>query len=660
MLHPSQSSRCFLCAIWVSLLCPLLATSATYYVSPQGNDNANGSITSPWKTVTKAIESASSGDRIELFGGVYRERIQTHGPAFTDWVTVTAHDLNAPPIIRGSDVVTTWTREGETPIWSCPTANLAFQAGWDLTESGWVPRPIRRTQQVFVDGTPLQMIGLPTLRPMVTGYSLVPIGHDFHDMYPGTFYTDETAEKLYVWLVDGSQPAQHLVEVSVRCETLLSTKSLIRYENITFEHSNSFEELTESSLNSYGRGMIRLEAGGRCELVDCTIRWGDSIGILILDTVSAEIRNCLISNNGWLGVLPIAGGGVDLVRRIADCTVTYNNCRHFISGWGDGGIKVCGSPNGGYVSVVSNHVAWNFGPGIWVDTGNRDGLSSIVIDSNFVHDNQLGVMIEVSKAVKVSNNLLSHNTLYQLYVINSDSTFSWNNTIVGGDYGVVVAADGRTDGAVTYSCVNNQFFNNIVSDFAKWGISIDTERHTVTDGYDCFGNVSDNNMFFRNLSSEGYFVEPGLSVYNSLCDWQARGYDANSIWSAPAFQDNLYRLSSASPAKNVGRAGLWTIQDRDRGGQQRLAGDGVDLGCYEWPGAELVGDTHYVISNNSGTSPYVSPATAASSITAALCVAADGDTVAVGGGNYREGLDLTMFSEVKIRLNENELIVLEP
>ena len=49
-------------------------SQSVIYVSPNGDDNNDGSLSSPYKTITKALSIINSGT-IKLLGGVYREKI---------------------------------------------------------------------------------------------------------------------------------------------------------------------------------------------------------------------------------------------------------------------------------------------------------------------------------------------------------------------------------------------------------------------------------------------------------------------------------------------------------------------------------------------------------------------------------------------------------
>ncbi len=51
------------------------AFAGTYYVAPNGDDGADGSISSPWKTIGFAVESTGPGDTILVRGGTYQERV---------------------------------------------------------------------------------------------------------------------------------------------------------------------------------------------------------------------------------------------------------------------------------------------------------------------------------------------------------------------------------------------------------------------------------------------------------------------------------------------------------------------------------------------------------------------------------------------------------
>jgi hypothetical protein len=67
-------------AIWVTAIVSVCALawaghSATYYVSTSGSDGANGSIGTPWATVTHAKAVSAAGDVVHVATGFYPERV---------------------------------------------------------------------------------------------------------------------------------------------------------------------------------------------------------------------------------------------------------------------------------------------------------------------------------------------------------------------------------------------------------------------------------------------------------------------------------------------------------------------------------------------------------------------------------------------------------
>src|SRR5260221_3804610 len=64
------------------------ATGPRLYVSPAGDDKADGTQSRPWKTVQHAVRQLKPGDTLYLRGGVYYEH-----------VTVTARGTAERPIV---------------------------------------------------------------------------------------------------------------------------------------------------------------------------------------------------------------------------------------------------------------------------------------------------------------------------------------------------------------------------------------------------------------------------------------------------------------------------------------------------------------------------------------------------------------------------------
>lgn len=52
------------------------ASAAEYFVSPKGDNAADGSRARPWHTIQRAADVAAAGDTVTIRGGVYREWVK--------------------------------------------------------------------------------------------------------------------------------------------------------------------------------------------------------------------------------------------------------------------------------------------------------------------------------------------------------------------------------------------------------------------------------------------------------------------------------------------------------------------------------------------------------------------------------------------------------
>lgn len=102
MMQFSQTTTLFRHFVFIIPLSVALTSQsfgATYYVAPNGNNSANGSIGSPWDTLEYATSRMSGGDTLYVRGGTYNEVFDLYGPDGT---------AANPTIIRNYP--------GETPV----------------------------------------------------------------------------------------------------------------------------------------------------------------------------------------------------------------------------------------------------------------------------------------------------------------------------------------------------------------------------------------------------------------------------------------------------------------------------------------------------------------------------------------------------------------
>lgn len=69
-------SRAFAVVVTAVSIFAARAEAATYYVATNGNDSAAGSLSAPFRTLTKAVSVVRPGDTVNVRGGVYKETPQ--------------------------------------------------------------------------------------------------------------------------------------------------------------------------------------------------------------------------------------------------------------------------------------------------------------------------------------------------------------------------------------------------------------------------------------------------------------------------------------------------------------------------------------------------------------------------------------------------------
>ena len=133
---------CFSVGFVVS--CLQTAGAATLVVSPDGDDQANGSRTTPFRTIGRAAAAMRAGDVCLVRAGVYRETVRPTSSGEAAKPVVFRNWPGERPVIAGGDPVTDWERVNDN-IWRASIS-------WDLG----------RNNQVFIDGTAGQEARWPT------------------------------------------------------------------------------------------------------------------------------------------------------------------------------------------------------------------------------------------------------------------------------------------------------------------------------------------------------------------------------------------------------------------------------------------------------------------------------------------------------------------
>ncbi|HZV97924.1 MAG TPA: right-handed parallel beta-helix repeat-containing protein [Methylophilaceae bacterium] len=532
----------------VSLLALLSITpaawSATYYVATNGSDTANGtSLTSPFRTIQKAMNTVVAGDVVNVRGGTYREEINAYrGGAAGNYVTVQGYNGEVP-VVKGSEIVTGWTLHG---------GNIWKKTNWGIN-----------SQQVFAAGraASLQQIGMPST--MVTSWEYhAPVGSGLSSMRAGSFYYDGGAKTLYVWLPDGSNPNNTTMEVSTKRRLFYMGAGYIYLKGIAFRH-------TSTSAYTQQGSAVELGANSIADKIDVQYVDFSGVGLGYMKS-GGQLINSNLSNNGNSGV----NGPASYNFRVAGNKMNNNNTRNFNPLWHGGGLK---ATTKAYGIVENNEAAYNNGSGIWCDYCNSG--NQIIVRNNYVHDNgpkDSAIFLEVTKNALVYNNVLVNNTRRGIYLSATDNTRVYNNTIVGtkGHAAIDVHGMPRSGATLTNNVVNNNIVHN---NSTLYDINI------ATPGTGISGNTSDYNNVYR---SGGNVMMYFGKWYYTVASWAlGTRYDTHSLSVNPMFvggtavSANNYALQSSSPVINKGLT-LAAVPN-DYLNNKRPGGGAYDMGAFE-------------------------------------------------------------------------------
>ncbi len=117
-----------------------------YYVSVNGNDKADGSKATPFRTINRAARIAVAGDTVKVFGGTYREWVDPQNGGTSDHNRIVYEAVEGErPIIKGSEIVTDWQKV-EGTVWKKELPNSMF-GDWNPfaleVEGDWLVTPVQ-------------------------------------------------------------------------------------------------------------------------------------------------------------------------------------------------------------------------------------------------------------------------------------------------------------------------------------------------------------------------------------------------------------------------------------------------------------------------------------------------------------------------------------
>ncbi|MBP1990088.1 choice-of-anchor Q domain-containing protein [Paenibacillus eucommiae] len=397
------------------------SSGTTYYVATDGDDSHDGmSLSTPWRTIQKAMNTAAAGDTVNIRGGTYTERLNL-GVSGTAGSYITFQNYG---FSNGRDT-------GETVI-------LDYTSLGTITDG--VPYlNINNKSYVRIQGLAFQ--NYYSLGAMQRGAHITGASHHIEFKYNKILKIqnngawDGTNALLNFWIDQGSHDV------------------LLYGNEIGDIHSNYGETLTIANTTTTD---ITIENNyiHDTDAIAIDMAWGAN-NVTVRNNHLEYISVKRSDGSYWYNSPAIAiyndGGNNNLVER--------NHINK--AGTGLSALSEPGLPNVHDI-MFRNNVVENSNVGMTLGTwySNTDGstVSNISAFNNTFYHNDYGVIIRpmVSSTVVWKNNLFASNT------INSANTTSWDVGVTGNNlwYG------GDAPGPGSVSTANPNFTNAANHDFS--------------------------------------------------------------------------------------------------------------------------------------------------------------------------------------------------
>jgi hypothetical protein len=207
------------------------AAAREYHVSIEGNDNADGSVGQPFKTISAASRVARAGDTITVHEGTYREWVDPFYGGSNDLNRILYRVAEGEKVvIKGSEVIKGWQKTNKG-VWKITLDNAIFgeyNPYREIIGGDWFLDygRIHHTGEVYLNGKSFYEID--SLEKVFNPHSLKGAQDQEGSLYQWCCKSDSKTTTIWANFHE-SDPNKELVEINVRPAVFYPKNTGINY-----------------------------------------------------------------------------------------------------------------------------------------------------------------------------------------------------------------------------------------------------------------------------------------------------------------------------------------------------------------------------------------------------------------------------------------------